>query len=101
MSTAVDHSAPHRCRGTIEVLPRSCHALALAAATQLPRSPRGRAMMEAAPSAMHGQRHLQRGALSATLLPRTVLGGTVCESAAESRAVFFDYANAMLMHVHG
>ena len=95
MSTAVDPSAPHQC-GTIEV-PRSCHA----AATQLPRSPRGRAMMEAAPSAMHGQRDLQRGALSATLLPRTVLGGTVCESAAESRAVFFKYANVMLMHVHG
>ena len=58
-------------------------------------------MMEAAPSAMHGQRDLQRGALSATLLPRTVLGGTVCESAAESRAVFLKYANVMLMHVHG
>ena len=85
MSTAVDPSAPHQC-GTIEVLPRS---------------PRGRAMMEAAPSAMHGQRDLQRGALSATLLPRTVLGGIVCESAAESRAVFFKYANVMLMHVHG
>ena len=94
MSTAVDPSAPHQC-GTIAAatqLPRSCHAVL---------GPRGRAMMEAAPSAMHGQRDLQRGALSATLLPRTVLGGTVCESAAESRAVFFKYANVMLMHVHG
>ena len=101
MSTAVDPSAPHQC-GTIEVLPcaaathwqlpRSCHA----AATQLPRSPRGRAMMEAAPSAMHGQRDLQRGALSATLSPRTALGGTVCESS----SIFQLCQCRMLMHVH-
>ena len=80
MSTAVDPSAPHQC-GTIEVLPRS---------------PRGRAMMENAPSAMHGQRDLQRGALSATLSPRTALGGTVCESS----SIFQVCQCRMLMHVH-
>ena len=91
MSTAVDPSAPHQCGTIVIILPRSCSD---AAATQLPRSPRGRAMMEAAPSAMHGQRDLQRGALSATLFPRTALGGTVCESAAgKSSSINFNYAN--------
>ena len=55
---------------------------------------------QAAPSAMHGQRHLQRGALSATLLPRTTLGGT----ASLQRTVVqwtFNYANVILMHVRG
>ena len=49
---------------------------------------------------MHGQRHLQRGALSATLLPRTTLGGT----ASLQRTVVqwtFNYANVILMHVRG
>ena len=67
MSTAVDPSAPHQC-GTIEVLPRSPRGRAA--------NDKGRAERDARAAPL-GQRHLQRGALSATLLPRMALGGTV------------------------